>query len=357
MRFLQMADNKANPIESDKQILEDAVARICPLQGEPFVLPPHLRDSRIRTVVEMVTFVARPEDRIATADKPDPLTRCLEKLFEFHRAYRALEKMPCEELTYKRLFPTVIKTRRLHGDEAPTLDGVMLLDIRPNRMGTLAEAIDDADFGPVMSALSRLSVGDPAMSYLERIADARYAFDELGKNAEAAVSLAIACEVIFDGLLGMILWELQTPEAEAAEIFSRDIVPRIKNEYASRLGGNWSLSGGPVGAWYESVAGLRNRVVHSGYQPARGEVRHCFDVVSGLASFILDRLYEKSFKYPVTAWNFLGEDGFAARGGASRRTREWLDDQTETPGAVVRRYVAWRTGVDSLIQRRRKATT
>ncbi|MGW5918479.1 hypothetical protein ACWFPY_05760 [Nocardia fluminea] len=360
IRFLQMRDPIRTAMEADNEILMHAVHRICKgAEGDRKFSSSYDsdKDDRLRTVVEMVTFVAKSEDLIATAHKPDPLTRCLTKLFEYHRSYRLLAKLVCEELTYKRLFPIVLMTHKpAASTEPPVPDGLIMLDMRPNRFGIPSAAIGDINFADVTYTYLRLSAGDPAVAHGERIADARFAYYELGKNAEAVVHLATACEIIFDGLLGMILWEARTAETDAAGIFSRDIVPRIKNEYECRLGGNWSLSAGPVGGWYESVAGLRNRVVHAGYRPSDKETNVCFDAVDDLSEYILDRLYDKAHKYPCTAWDFLGEPGFAARGGVTRRAREWLERQTETTVDRISSYAAWRTKVDQVVQRRRKAT-
>lgn len=353
IKVLQVVDDAVNPMEADNSLLMKAFSRICAPQDD-FKAISHPTD-RFRTVVEMVTFVARPEDLIGKPSKPDPLTRCLDKLFDFHRAYRILAHLPCEELTYKRLFPLVVTTRRRIDELEVMPDGIVMLDMTPNRMGVSISSIGKVNLDDVVSVYSRLSVGDPAVAYMERVTDALFAYRELGKNAEAVVHLATACEVLLDGLLGMLLWEDQNPESDAAIIFSKDITPRVKTEYAPLLGGQWSLSLGAVGNWYEKVGGLRNRVVHAGYQPGDRETEQSFDAVNDLATYVLDRLYDKCAKYPGTAWNFLGKQGFDDRGGVTRRMKEWLD-AGEQPAARVKKYVVWRTQVDSLVQRRRKAT-
>jgi hypothetical protein len=303
----------------------------------------------------MVTFVAKVDDLMATATKPDPLTRCLTKLFEFHRAYRVITKFPCEELTYKRLYPMVLTTRRRPADTKPAPDGLILLDMRPNRIGAVTDEIGSVDFATVTSTYTRLRAGDPTVAYLERITEARHAFEQLGKNAEAVLHCATGCEVILDGVLGLALFETGTPPGDVAEIFSKDLTSRVKRHYSTLIGGHWSLESGAVGAWYDNVAGLRNRVVHAAYQPSDAEVSTCFRAAERLARYLADRIFDRSRQYPGTAWTLLGAPGFDARGGASRRVQEWLGAHADIT-RWISEYAAWRTTVNDLVRRRRTTT-
>jgi hypothetical protein len=130
----------------------------------------------------------------------------------------------------------VITTRRGMDSTVPVVDGLMILDMRPNRLGALHEQIGSVDFSTVTAAYGRLLVGDPTIAYLERVVDAKRAFIELGKNHEAALHLATACEVFLDGLLGMILFERGLTDEDAAVLFSKDLVPPVKQEYSKALG-------------------------------------------------------------------------------------------------------------------------
>lgn len=353
IRFLQVSDNTDAQLISDHQILTRAVDRILKANSQGSVSLPGVNLDRHRTVAEMVTFVASTENLVATNDKPDPLTRCLTALLKFHRAYRVLARLTCEELTYKRLHPMVITTRRSMDSTVPVVGGLMLLDMRPNRLGALYEHIGSVDFSTVTAAYGRLLVGDPTIAYLERVVDAKHAFIELGKNHEAALDLATACEVFLDGLLGMILFERGLTDEDAAVLFSKDLVPRVKQEYSKALGGRWSLTDGPVGEWYDKVAGLRNRFVHAAYQPSDAEVSKSFDAVEGLAKHAMNCLFDRSHQYPMTAWTFLGAPGFEHRGGAPRRAQEWLNSQTEDLTQRIAEYTTWRAAISSAVRHRR----
>jgi hypothetical protein len=353
IRFLQVDDNTESDLVAEHTILTRAVDRIVKASPTDSALPSSPPLDRHRTVVEMVTFVASAEDLVATVAKQDPLTRCLTELFKFHRAYRVLAKLCCEELTYKRLHPLVITTRRRLADTKPVADGIALLDMRPNRIGALNEHIGSVDFSVVTAVYARGHAGDPLISYLERVVDAKHAYIELGKNSDAAVQLATACEVLLDGLLGMILFESGSTTDHATEIFSKDVVPRVKQDYQKLVGGNWSLATGAVGEWYEKVAGLRNRVVHAGYRPTDIEVSTSFDAVDGLANHTMDRLFDRSHQYPITAWLFLGPQQFEKRGGVPRRVRATVDAQAGGLTAQIARYSTWRESVNIAVQRRR----
>lgn len=352
IRFLQVDDHSVPSLHADSSILMEAAARIIPPERSE---KPDLsmEAGRYRTVVEMVTFVASENDWHATATKPDPLTRCITELLNFHRAYRVLTHLPCEELTYKRLHPLVMMTRRRLADDKPVADGVMLLDMRPDRIGSVVDDIGAVEFDRVSAAHNRLQAGDPSAAFCERMVDANYAFTQLGKNAEAVVQAAIGCEVLLDGCLGMCLWEAGESEQEAAEKFSLDITPRVKTALPKALGGNWSLSNGPVGDWYDSVAGLRNRVVHGGYQPNDNEVARCLTAVDTLFKHILDCVHDKAHRYPATAWAFLGVQGYEQRGGVTRRAEYWKAEN-DIIGSIDQ-YSQWRRSVNTKVQRRKKS--
>lgn len=361
LRFWQLEDETEPPFESDLHHLRKAFARVHPLPEEASGTddPPDTgRDGvvRYRTAVEAVTFVARTEDLIATADKPDPLTRCLDKLFDWHRAYRVIAKTPVEELTYQQLFPVVATFRRKLNATKVAPDGLMHLASSNFRFGALAEHIGTIDQNLLAVGLARLRLGDPVMSFVERRIGARHELLVKGDYGNAVIQQAVACEVILDGLLGLMLWEDGVNEADAATIFSSDIIPRLRNQYACRLGGNWQLETGGLSSWDDHVATMRNRVVHGGYRPTRAEAVQASDSVDSLAEFISDRLCDNFRTYPKTIWLFVGSEGLKKRNRLSRRVQSWIAEQP--PNAVlqwVRDYADWRDRVNSQIQRRRKS--
>jgi hypothetical protein len=356
IRFHQIRDDALSPLEADHRILNLAVDRIHRPGEAPEPGPAPIGLQRYRSVAELATFVADVADLVTTPTKPDPLTRCLAKLFGFHAAYRVLAELSCEELTYKRLHPLVITTRRKLDEDGATVDGLMMLDLRPDQIGALTEQIGSVNFGNVTDALARRLAGDPIFAYLERLTQARHAFDQLGKNSEAVTHIATACEVLLGGLLGMALWEVGTSAEDAAVTFSQDLASRVKREYAKLLGGQWSLATGAVGDWYDEVGGLRNRVVHAAYQPSDAEVAEAFAAAARLAGHIADRLHYRFRTFPATAWVFLGAPGFESRGGITKSAQKWLDSQAGEVKSHIKAYRDWRAEVNNSVQRRRIST-
>lgn len=85
-----------------------------------------------RTVVEAATFVARDSELNAGENKPDPLTRCIEVLTDFHRSYRVMAHKHGAELTYERLHPAVVWFRRpaFDAETLPVPAGMVMLENR-----------------------------------------------------------------------------------------------------------------------------------------------------------------------------------------------------------------------------------
>ncbi len=223
----------------------------------------------------------------------------------------------------------------------------------------------------------RLAAGDPFALYAERRLEAEREVWTTGRMGQSVVESAIAAEVLFDALLGLMLWEEYeaglVDVEQAAEVFSSDITPRLKNEYAKRLGGNWSLKQEPLRGWFTLIASVRNRVVHAGFRPdkharARG-ARHrprrpaptscarpaadAYDALIAIESFVGNQLTKRWERYPKTAWLFLGTSGFERRGRLTA-AQAWFDKNGGLTGPWVRGYQEWREQVNALIARRRQ---
>ena len=140
------------------------------------------------------------------------------------------------------------------------------------------------------------------------------------------ILVAAACEVLLDVLLLALLWESgQTPE-EAASLFrlGESITRRIKTHYHRRIGGTWQLDQpGPVRGWFERVADLRNRCLHTGLRPSRDDAIAAMDSGDALRLFIIERLKDSTNvkKFPLTANFFLDSKGDTSQ--YERIMREW----------------------------------
>ncbi|MFI9406879.1 hypothetical protein [Nocardia sp. NPDC052316] len=356
LRFWQVEDETEPPFNVDANHLLKAFSKVHPgMHQTPEPKTKVSTTPRYRTAVEAVTFVASNDDLVSDGTKPDPLTRCIDKILDWHRVYRVFAESPTPELTYAQIFPIVLTFRRRPADAIVTPSGLIHLSSENIKFGALATDIGNVKLNLLAVGLIRLQLGDPVMTFRERVIDARHEMQYKGNHGSAVIQFGISCEVVFDGLLGMLLWENGVNEADAAIIFSSDITPRLRSEYSPRLGGSWNLQNGPLGDWFEKVATLRNRVVHGGYRPSVQEARNASDSVDALTEFISDRLCEKFRNYPKTAWLFVGLEGFERRNRFSKRVSNWIAE--EPPNAVldwIRDYAEWRERVNAQVQRRRR---
>lgn len=307
------------------------------------------------TLVLAATF-ARDREHIEESEtRPDALTRCIDTLLKTHRALRLQRDALIPELTYESIFPMVPWfTRPAFATRGQHLQGFMMLN-HANFGVMPQEPMDDDDHEQMALRQIRLHSGDPFMLYGERRLEARRSIWVLGRYDESCVQTAIAAEVLLGGLLGLMLWEEflsgEISTEGAAEILSSDIIPRIKNQYAGRLGGSWGLSSGVMGNWKTHIADLRNRVVHAGYRPTNQEASQGLVALEALERFVGDRLSIKVREYTRTAWSFLGEGGFDRRGNLVHAKRR-LDLVEGDPPNWIEQYRQWRTAVDAVLTRR-----
>ena len=173
-------------------------------------------------------------------------------------------------------------------------------------------------------ALRHRAVRSAFAESLDFLREAQVALDRDGSYGTAVLTTAIACETMLDDLLALMLWEEGKRPEEAAAVFeSPAVVARVKREYSARLGGGdaWSTEGrGAVARWHTGVAGLRNRVIHAGYEPTLVEAQQALELLSEMQAFLCDRVASRLKKYPRTASFIPGQDGLKRR---SRWTRAW----------------------------------
>jgi hypothetical protein len=219
------------------------------------------------------------------------------------------------------------------------------------------EILDETEQSNMRVTHSRLLASDPFMLYKERRIDAQYALWSLGQYGECCVQAAIAAEVLFDSVLGMLLWEEcragKTSAEEATEIFSTDLIPRLRGHFHNRIGGTWSFKAGHLRAWDAHVATIRNRVVHAGYQPDGDEANAALDTIFQLERFVVRRLVDRFSKYPLTSILFVGQPGFE-RVGRWKAVDAWLKKNPVDWLEMVHEYTEWREQVNVGISRRRR---
>ncbi|WP_454299961.1 hypothetical protein [Salana multivorans] len=363
LKFWQAVDDAAGPWEyAHRTALASRV--LCELTGRDDPLDPTTisepdEQPPVRTIVEAVTFVAREADFYATDDKPDPLTRCIDVLLDFHRAYRVRTHALVPALTYERIHPVVFWTSRTLSPASfrgrPHIrEGIMNLDNHNIPLPTRTPLTEE-EFLDVTELYFRTSRGDPLIGYMQRRLDTERDLWLNGEMGRSVVDAATAAEVLLGTILGLALWEesLATPSVDAAAVFSSDLRPRLRKEYSARFGGNWAMNSGPLGRWAREISDVRNRVVHAGYQPTKEEAALALDALLELERFVGDRLVDRWKKYPRTAWIFAGTRGFERR-GRLRSAETWFADNggRDALGEWLTDYAAWRTQVDVEIQRR-----
>jgi hypothetical protein len=87
---------------------------------------------------------------------------------------------------------------------------------------------------------------------------------------------------------------------EEIEKFQEDtnFITMVKREFSKRIGGSWDIQNirNDVGKWFKYCYMIRNRIIHSGYNPSFEEVDNALEVALSLRVFVYNRIL-KSNKY------------------------------------------------------------
>lgn len=311
-----------------------------------------------RTIVEAVTWV---EDSSDAVEATRALDRCVDEILAFHRAYRLAANESVPALTYERIHPFIMRlSRKVGNEQSCEVNGLVLLqhsNLPTPAPGDLDETVRKA----IAQVAPRLAAGDPFMLFTERRLEGIAEGLTNGRHGESVVQTAIAAEILLDAILGFLMWEEfesgTITHAAAAEVFSTDLTPRVRNAYHPRLGGQWALSAPNLSPWFENLAKVRGRVVHAGYRPDGAEAQLARDALSTLERFVGDRLASSFKKYPKTAWLFLGAEGLTKRGRMAAANK-WANALSQPVIAAQREWVAsyvdWREVVNQAVRMRQK---
>jgi len=260
--------------------------------------PPPRADS-YDTVIEIVTQAAIADDERAAPDLP---SAC------FERGLRALNRLALAYAVWSGDSDFVFASPR-------SLDSFALTATRPLDAGYGPEAIyllNSNVAGPkpfldlprleAMSQVTRLlTLGNPFFGPQRlRLAAAR-AHRE-GDNATAVVAEASCGELLLNTVLRLLLLEEGGRTFDALIVARPGLANRLKNEYASRLGGRWEIDhpNDPVGAWWQAVEVVRGRVVHAGAWPTHAQADQARAATRALEDFIDHRLVARASRYPKT---------------------------------------------------------
>lgn len=302
-----------------------------------------------RTFVEMaVTFDLDDTDDMGLSDAFDT---GLEQVRQVQRAYYLVTRRPLR-LATRESMPLGVPcgVRQVWDEDGAALPfqvvaSVYLLNMNVGR-DTRDAGLGDGHERALQQGLWQTSHGGFVVDYLEFVREADVALEEDGAYRAAVLFTATACEVLLDNLLGHLLWESGSRPEAAAVLFDEHptITSRVKKLYHPRLGGTWSVdAAGPLHSWFAGVAGLRNRVVHGGYEPTLLEARAAATAAGVLTDHLGDLVSAKVNRYPRTAMALPGDAGVRRRGHWSKRLQRLRDDPTEVDWTST--YARWRTAM------------
>jgi len=313
-------------------------------QAAPGVMERH------RTYVELAVACDLSEDwHQRTSDAFD---QGLGLLRELQRAYYMVRRQPVRLATREAMpFAVPYGVRTLldeQGEPLPFEVSLSLFFLNDGLMQDMREPeFTREDIERFHVALGQQSHGGFLTNYLEFVRESEVALSLDGSYRAAVLFAATSCEVLLDNLLAHMLWEEGVRPEAAAGMFAagrEGIAARVKKQYHPRLGGQWSVDKpGAIGNWYTAVAGLRNRVVHGGYDPGFKEAQGASRAAKALATYLGDLLAGRTKDYPRTALVLPGRPGIERRGKWHRRLQALQDD----PGQVnwVATFALWQSAM------------
>jgi hypothetical protein len=269
---------------------------------------------------------------------------CLQKLNDLVAAYRIYSHHALPLITRQRLpFSTLYATRSL--DEPWDWVGMSMMLLHMN-VPFIPDELSAEDIENISNRMSLALWGHPLMLSSGHAKEAQVAFERNGDYGEVLVQTQIAGEILLDGVLTLMLWEVGTSPEDSADYFEEGLRKRIRTHYASRLGGGWNLdTSPPLSEWPSKVAYVRGRVVHGGYRPTYTEAVEAQTAGEGLLEFVKIRLGESRTRFPRTTLLTLGQPGLERLGlwsGQIRRFAEREPDWLEAWGSWLASFGVWR---------------
>ncbi|PPF13182.1 MULTISPECIES: hypothetical protein [unclassified Rathayibacter] len=321
-------------------------------QGHPSMSIPVEPIDEITTVVEML---------VELEDGSDPTFGVVSDAFDIGiRGVRALQQAYVVatqhpiDLVSRQLLPSILPmTTRLitaSDDGWPGGPGIFL----PNDIGIGALA-EPTPLTERQSAAFRYAYLHPDLAYagytdLRR--EAAAAMRLRGDVRSSVIHAATAAEVLIDTTVLHLLWEVgRTPE-EAAPVLNPPIAARVRSQFPPLLGGVWAcrdITTAP-GAWLVNTANLRNRVVHSYFEPSVEQANAAYSATIELEQYICDLLCKPRGRqrFPRTALALAGNPGLLRR-GVEQGEIELMRSPEQEPGWVVA-FAAWREEVMTVRQ-------
>lgn len=303
-----------------------------------------------RTIVEAVTpfLTDDPEEKDPERIQSDAFDRSVDAINRLVRAYRVSSGGLILEVTRERLpFSVLFVTRAMTGGDwaGPVL---MLLHFNLPR-DVSPDVLSDEELARLGAHLQLVQTEHPLFPYSERALDSRLALQREGDTKTALILAQIAIESLLDTVLSLILWEEGMSAEDAAnEVFAEGFMPRLRKQFAARLGGSWDVKRpGPTHDLVNDLVRVRGRVVHADYMPTRDEAWQAIQAATRMDNFIRDRLADRRNRYPKTTILFLGDEGLRNRGLWGGRIERFADDNAaDIPHEWIASYSMWRSDVD-----------
>ena len=295
----------------------------------------------------------------------DPFIRALQATRATVRAANLASSRHAVLPTYERTFPVVhcwTATTPLSGsepsqtagwdvDELRWEDGHLLLLEHANGLPDEPTTPDDAaqdqwgrDVGLQM----------PGASAREHLIHAQRLLHVEGEYGRAVVHACSGLEILCTAVLSAVLWDeaydVRTEEAFTGAIdkFKSGTPLAIAQKHLPHLlGGDWSS---PSGSWQQfraQAAGLRNRVVHGGYDPSRQEAIEGMELVDAAQLFVLNALADRANKFPRAAYLLVGIDGLQGRGLFVGKVRRFLDGPAQDEPDYRTDFSVWHHALTS----------
>jgi hypothetical protein len=307
--------------------LGDPTRALQRLYGERADVPPEVVTPDLGTSYEQWVSLETPGARLKSDRVTDPA-------FAFHRSLTALEAfLRAMDLAVSDPRVTTVTTH----DLGPVVfRGAITKDGRWHRLGNLLMHPDAFPFAlPVvpfdsiraqfLRSFNDLQHGRPFLLASLWHGRALRAFRFRGDTADCVVSLQTAVESMMYDLFRSLLVDEGRTGAEIGSELGRDVVFKslVTRDVATRLGGDWHLTGnGTVATYWASLYTIRNRVVHTGYTPDVRQAEDAMQAYLDIREFVSTRLWARWPKYPRTLVAKVGVNGLERRGWMTKRVRD-----------------------------------
>jgi len=182
-----------------------------------------------------------------------------------------------------------------------------------------------------MAAITNREPFIPSAQWAARARRRRYE----GDAADAIVSFQIGVETLLYETWLMLLIDEGCDSVDisarlAEELPFKSLLVRTLHE---KLGGNWDVTrlNSSVGTYWDKLYLLRNRMLHTGYQPHDGDADQAEAAFVGLVTFLEERLWANHKRFPRTLLAKLGAAHLQERGWMTAWMKQFVSAAQAEP--------------------------